>query len=77
MGQRWLSVSVLGVMLVVLGTTYFGRWEIANRDSRGTTIICFGIMTDPLLKSDQIHPNDPGYEKIAQRIAQVVEPLLR
>ena len=36
-----------------------------------------GILTEPQLKSDEIHPNDAGYEKIAQRIASAVEPLLR
>ena len=36
-----------------------------------------GILTEPQFKSDEIHPNDAGYEKIAQRIANTVEPLLR
>ncbi len=35
-----------------------------------------GILTDPQLKSDEIHPNDQGYEKITQRILKAVRPLL-
>ena len=35
-----------------------------------------GILAEPQFKSDEIHPNDAGYEKIAQRIANTVEPLL-
>ncbi len=36
-----------------------------------------GITTTPALKSgDRLHPNDQGYELIAERIQQVVAPLL-
>jgi acyl-CoA thioesterase-1 len=32
-----------------------------------------GILIDPELKSDQIHPNSRGYERVAERIAPVVK----
>jgi len=36
-----------------------------------------GILTDPELKSDPIHPNAAGYRLLGQRIAEKLKPLLR
>jgi lysophospholipase L1-like esterase len=36
-----------------------------------------GILTDPQLKSDPIHPNAAGYRLLGQRIAEKLKPLLR
>jgi lysophospholipase L1-like esterase len=35
-----------------------------------------GVLTHPNLMSDEVHPNDNGYVAIADRIAQVLEPLM-
>jgi acyl-CoA thioesterase I len=35
-----------------------------------------GLLTDPQLMSDSIHPNEKGYEAIADRLEQVLRPLL-
>lgn len=35
-----------------------------------------GIITDPRLKTDAVHPNAAGYKLIAQRIAAVIMPYL-
>jgi acyl-CoA hydrolase len=35
-----------------------------------------GILANPSLKSDQIHPNDAGYRLIADRVYKKIEPLL-
>jgi acyl-CoA thioesterase I len=35
-----------------------------------------GILTDPSLRSDQIHPNSRGYALIAERIARPLERLI-
>jgi acyl-CoA thioesterase-1 len=36
-----------------------------------------GILTDPSLKSDEIHPNARGYDLMAERIAGPLKKLLR
>ena len=35
-----------------------------------------GLLTDPHLMADSIHPNDKGYEAIADRLEKVLRPLL-
>lgn len=35
-----------------------------------------GIFTDRALKSDTMHPNEKGYEMIADRVAKVIRPYL-
>jgi lysophospholipase L1-like esterase len=35
-----------------------------------------GLLTDPRLMSDSIHPNEQGYEAIADRLEKVLRPLL-
>ncbi|MGB2600848.1 MAG: GDSL-type esterase/lipase family protein [Candidatus Omnitrophota bacterium] len=35
-----------------------------------------GILQDPSLKSDQIHPNAEGYKIIAKRVYEAIEPYL-
>jgi lysophospholipase L1-like esterase len=35
-----------------------------------------GLLTDPHLMSDSIHPNEQGYEAIADRLEKVLRPLL-
>ncbi len=36
-----------------------------------------GILSDPKLKSDSIHPNGAGYRLMAERILKQVRPLLQ
>jgi len=35
-----------------------------------------GLLTQPSLMSDYVHPNDAGYEKIAERLEKELKPLL-
>jgi acyl-CoA thioesterase-1 len=35
------------------------------------------ILTDPALKSDPIHPNAEGYQRLADAVADAVRPLIR
>jgi len=39
--------------------------------------ILSGILTDPSLKSDEIHPNARGYQLIAERVAGPLQKLIR
>lgn len=36
-----------------------------------------GILTNPSLMSDEVHPNDEGYRMIAERVYKVIKPFLR
>ena len=36
-----------------------------------------GILTNPELKTDAVHPNDKGYEIIAKRILEEIKPYLK
>jgi acyl-CoA thioesterase-1 len=54
-----------------------GYEEIAER--HGAVLIpnvLRGIFAQPKMMSDQIHPNDAGYALLAERIAEVLVPLL-
>jgi acyl-CoA thioesterase I len=35
-----------------------------------------GLLTSPSMMSDYVHPNDAGYAKIAERVEEVIAPLL-
>lgn len=35
-----------------------------------------GLLADPRLMSDQVHPNDAGYAKVVERLASELRPLL-
>jgi len=54
-----------------------GFREIAKR-KRALLVpnIMKGILTDPQLKYDQIHPNAQGYKIIADRLYESIKPLL-
>lgn len=75
---RGAMVVPVGVPSGLLGDAARGEYRKIARTRRAAFVpnILDGILTHPQLKSDELHPNDLGYEKIAQRIAQAVEPLL-
>lgn len=65
----------LGLFMDGYGSVYK---EIAKK--HGALVvpdILQGILSDPKLKSDSIHPNSDGYRLMAERIAKHVGPLLR
>ena len=76
---RGAMVVVVGIQSGLLGDASRLEYKRIARVRRAGFVpnILEGILSDPRLKSDQIHPNDAGYEKIAHRVQRVVEPLLK
>lgn len=85
LGEIVRRIQEHGAMVVLLGmrlglfTDEYGPLyeEIAER--HGALLIpeiLKGILSDPGLKSDSIHPNGAGYRLMAQRIVEKVKPLL-
>jgi len=68
-------VLLIGVQNGLFGNQAGGRYrQLANQRRTGLVANALGdILTHPDLKSDAIHPNDQGYEKMADE----VEPELR
>ncbi len=71
-------VAVVGLRLGLFSDEYGPMYrEIASK-YRALYIpeVLKGILSDPQLKSDSIHPNGAGYRLIAERIFSGVKPLL-
>ena len=76
----------VGAMVVLLGfrfpsltAKYEPMYQRVAHDE-GCLLIAgtlHGILTDPKLRSDQIHPNARGYELMAQRMSEPLTELLR
>ena len=71
-------VVLVGVSPGLLGDATRNDYQRIARAHRAVFVpdILGGIMTNPQFKSDELHPNDLGYERIAQRLAKAVAPLL-
>jgi len=72
-------VAIAGMRLGIL-TDEFGPIYQETAEQLGAFYmpqVMQGILTDPQLKSDPIHPNAAGYRLMAQRIAAKLKPLLR
>lgn len=77
--EQGAMVVLVGVPPGLLGDAARTDYQKIARARRAAFIpnILDGILTDPRLKSDHLHPNDLGYEKMALRIAKTVQPLLQ
>ncbi|HXO19834.1 MAG TPA: GDSL-type esterase/lipase family protein [Thermoanaerobaculia bacterium] len=79
--ERLLKARVLPVLVEVHGP-FGGRhrdlYERLGREYRTPIVedVLSNILRDPALKSDEIHPNARGYEKLAAAVAETVEPLV-
>lgn len=76
---RGAAVVVVGLSLGILTDGYGDRYEdLARRQSAGLVPdVLDGIIGRPELMADQIHPNDRGYDLMADRIEPALRDLLR
>jgi lysophospholipase L1-like esterase len=73
------AVVVIAVVKIgLLGDLYTKEFRRIARENGAVFIpdIMKDILTDPKLKSDQIHPNSAGYQIIADRIYNVIQEFL-
>jgi lysophospholipase L1-like esterase len=77
--ERGAMVVLVGVQPGLLGDVARRDYQRIARARKAAFIpnILEGILTDPMARTDHVHPNDQGYERIAQRILRVVEALLK
>ncbi len=72
-------VAVADVSVAIIMSTY--RKEFRRLSKKYDTIfmpnLLSGILTNPALKSDSIHPNAEGYKLIAQKIHRAITPYLK
>jgi len=78
------KISTTGAKIVVLDVKFFvfhQKYETDWRDlaKKYNAVyapdILEGIIADPRLKFDDIHPNAKGYQKIAEKLTQIIAPL--
>jgi acyl-CoA thioesterase-1 len=72
-------VVILGFRFPSLNADYEGMYKRVAKDGRCLFIanLLRGIITDPQLKSDEIHPNAKGYALMAERIARDLRRLMK
>ena len=75
---RGAMVAIADVSAAVFLKEYSAAFSEIAREKQAIFIphILSGIITNPALKSDFIHPNADGYKAIAQRIYRVILPYL-
>jgi lysophospholipase L1-like esterase len=71
-------VVLLGVRSVGLTDKNAKRFEQLAKTKRVLLVpnILDGILFTPKLMSDEVHPNDQGYARIAEKLEAVLLPLL-
>ena len=71
-------VALVGIRLGLFTDEYGPAYEEIAKKNGAVFIpeILKGILSDPQLRSDSIHPNAAGYQLIAQRILERIRPLL-
>jgi acyl-CoA thioesterase-1 len=72
-------VIVLGFRFPSLNADYEAMYKKVAADERCLFIanVLKGILTNPDLKSDEVHPNARGYQLMADRVAGPLQKLLR
>ena len=80
--ERLLAARIVPVLVEIEVPVFGGQYgEMFERlgDDYSVPVVdgaLRGILTDPALKSDTIHPNAAGYDRLAQAVAAEVRPLL-
>ncbi len=71
-------VVLLGFKFPSLNSDYGQMYERVARDQGCLLVagVLRGILTDPSLKSDEIHPNARGYQLMAERVAGPMRKLI-
>jgi lysophospholipase L1-like esterase len=77
--RRGAMVILIGFRFPSMSANYESMYERIAHDERCLFVpnVLRGILTDPSLKSDEIHPNARGYALIAERVAGPCKGLLR
>lgn len=67
-----------GIDIPILGKGFGDAYKDLSRELGVVLVpnILEGIMGNPTLMSDQIHPNDAGYTKMARMLYEAIEPYL-
>ncbi len=76
---RGAVVVLVGVRGGVFSDTFASEYQRLSRQYQTAYVsnVLKGIMGDPSLKVDTIHPNAKGHQKIADRLEPVVRRLIR
>ena len=71
-------IVLLGVRSTTLRDKNRKPFEALARETKTLLVpnILDGLLTDPKLMADQIHPSDAGYERIAARVEDALRPVL-
>jgi lysophospholipase L1-like esterase len=77
--RQGAMVVLVGVRSASISDQYDKRFRHLARQKGCVFVpnILRGILSDPSLRSDQVHPNDAGYRIIAERIGEAVQPFVK
>ncbi len=72
------AVVIIGVRSGIVGGGSDDRYEALARETGSMYVedALKGVFGDPTLMSDAIHPNDRGYQKIADRLVLIIQELI-
>lgn len=72
------AVVVIGVRSGIIGGGADDRYETLAEETESAYVedVLKGVFGNPALMSDAIHPNDKGYEKIAERLVPMLQALI-